>query len=47
MMRKFRLIVKAINVTAILGNGSEGQYVVQIHTQCCVNVVDEGLNILF
>ena len=44
---KFRPIVEAVDLTTILGDASKWEDVVEIHAEVGVDVVDEGLDILF
>jgi hypothetical protein len=46
-VRKLRLVIETINLSAILGNGSERDNIVEIESQCRVNVVNKHLHILF
>src|ERR1019366_1457799 len=45
-VHELRLIVKTIDLVAVLGNGSEGDNVVEIESQRRVNVVNKCLHIL-
>jgi hypothetical protein len=44
---KLRLVVKTVDLTAILRNGSERDNIVEIESQCHVIVVNKRLHILF
>ena len=44
---KFRPIVEAVNLTTVLGDASKWKDIVEIHAEVGVDVVDEGLDILF
>jgi hypothetical protein len=44
---KLRLVIETVDLAAVLGNGSERDDIVEIESQCRVNVVDKRLHILF
>jgi hypothetical protein len=46
-VRELRLVIKTIDLAAIPGNGSESDNIVDIKSQCRVNVVNKRLDILF
>jgi hypothetical protein len=46
-VRKLRLVVETVDLAAILGNGGERDNIVEIESQCRVNVVNKHLHILF
>ena len=45
-VRKLRLVIKTVYLSAVLGNGGEGKDVVKVHTESGVYVVDESLDIM-
>ena len=44
MVGKLRPIVKAVDLTTVLGDASKWKDVVKIHTKVGIDVVDEGLD---
>ena len=47
VVSKFRLIVQAVNLTPVLRNGSERKDIVQVEVECRVDVVNQGIDVLF
>ena len=46
-MREVRLVVETVDLAAILGNGSKSDNIVEIGSQCHVDVVNKHPHILF
>jgi hypothetical protein len=43
---KLRSVIKTVNLSSVLGNGSKGKDVVEVETESRVDVVDEVVDVL-